>query len=111
MIRLHEPRVITPRPQLDSEPSHDWRVLGLCAQTGPVDDVWLPSKGQPARHGKAICLSGCPVIRECLLFALNSDRQLEGVWGGTSESERRVLRRKWRARKAAEAARRQAGAA
>jgi hypothetical protein len=29
---------------------------------------------------------------ECLAYAL-ADDQLQGVWGGTSEAERRVLRR------------------
>ncbi|NUS58002.1 MAG: WhiB family transcriptional regulator [Streptomycetaceae bacterium] len=99
-MNLREPRVITPRPQLDSEPGENWRARGLCAQIGPNDDLWMPGKGQPARTAKAICLSGCPSIRPCLLFALNSERALEGVWGGTSERERRPLRRKWQSRKA-----------
>jgi WhiB family redox-sensing transcriptional regulator len=45
---------------------------------------------------KEIC-SGCPVRTECLDFAITSNQEF-GVWGGTSEDERRVLRRQWRAR-------------
>ena len=45
---------------------------------------------------KGIC-AGCPVRQECLEFAITSNQEF-GVWGGTSEDERRVLRRKWRAR-------------
>ena len=45
---------------------------------------------------KGIC-SGCPVRSECLDFAITTNQEF-GVWGGTSEDERRVLRRQWRAR-------------
>lgn len=45
---------------------------------------------------KQIC-SACPVREECLEFAITSNQEF-GVWGGTSEEERRVLRRQWRAR-------------
>jgi len=36
----------------------------------------------------------CPVIESCLTFALVSNQEF-GVWGGTSEDERRQLRRAW----------------
>ncbi len=49
---------------------------------------------------KGIC-AGCPVRAECLEFAITTNQEF-GVWGGTSEDERRVLRRKWRARVRAE---------
>lgn len=54
---------------------------------------------------KSIC-SGCPVRMDCLDFAITTNQEF-GVWGGTTEDERRVLRRKWRAairRQRAEAA-------
>lgn len=90
---------------------HDWRTQGLCAQTGPVDDVWLPGKGRNSSNAaKAICRE-CPVIAQCFLFAMDAPRQLEGVFGGMTEKERRPWRRKWQARKAAEAARREKGVA
>jgi WhiB family redox-sensing transcriptional regulator len=37
------------------------------------------------------------VRSECLEFAITTNQEF-GVWGGTSEDERRVLRRQWRAR-------------
>jgi len=43
-------------------------------------------------HARAIC-EGCPVRQECLQTAL-ADRNLFGVWGGTTEAERRRLRRR-----------------
>jgi WhiB family redox-sensing transcriptional regulator len=45
---------------------------------------------------KAVCAT-CPVQSECLEFAIATNQEY-GVWGGTSEEERRVLRRAWRAR-------------
>jgi WhiB family redox-sensing transcriptional regulator len=49
---------------------------------------------------KSICAL-CPVQAECLDFAITSNQEF-GVWGGTAEEERRVLRRQWRARIRAE---------
>jgi WhiB family redox-sensing transcriptional regulator len=40
---------------------------------------------------KAVC-GRCRVQRECLRFALES-RQDQGVWGGTTEEERKLMRR------------------
>ena len=40
---------------------------------------------------KAICAT-CPVQQECLDFALKT-RQEFGIWGGTTEDERRALAR------------------
>lgn len=42
-------------------------------------------------HARAIC-DACPVVDECLLYALD-DPTLPGMWGGTTEKERKALRR------------------
>ncbi len=52
-------------------------------------------------RAKAIC-SICPVTASCLEYALETN-QRNGTWAGTTEDERRSLRRKWLA------ARRRAG--
>ncbi len=36
----------------------------------------------------------CPIRHECLLFALTNNLK-EGVWGGTVEATRRVIRARW----------------
>ncbi len=36
----------------------------------------------------------CPVREDCLLFAFET-KQVDGIWGGTTEDERRRLRRAW----------------
>jgi WhiB family redox-sensing transcriptional regulator len=50
-------------------------------------------------QAKAVCRR-CPVIQQCLAWALESGQDA-GVWGGLSEDERRALkRRNARARRA-----------
>jgi WhiB family redox-sensing transcriptional regulator len=41
-------------------------------------------------RAKAVC-AGCPVREACLEFALANDERW-GVWGGTSERQRRAMR-------------------
>jgi WhiB family redox-sensing transcriptional regulator len=41
-------------------------------------------------YAKAIC-KGCPVIDECLNYAMDIDEPL-GIWGGKTEIERRKLK-------------------
>ena len=43
--------------------------------------------------GRELCCR-CPVRRECLEFAL-ADTELVGLWGGTTELDRRRMRRGW----------------
>ncbi len=47
--------------------------------------------GEEVDTAKAVCRM-CPVRDHCLEFALKTG-QTEGVWGGTSEAERRRIRR------------------
>jgi WhiB family redox-sensing transcriptional regulator len=50
-----------------------------------------PALGQ-AQRAKAVC-AGCPVCGECLRYALAAG-PLQGVWGGMTEEERRLLRQR-----------------
>ena len=56
-----------------------------------TDAIFFPPRGGKGNAGRALCIS-CPVAAECLEFAL-SEHEASGIWGGTSEKERRVLRR------------------
>jgi WhiB family transcriptional regulator, redox-sensing transcriptional regulator len=67
----------------------EWMRDGLCAQTDPEE--FFPDKGSSPRAAKAVCAT-CPVIDECLSYALEHNERF-GIWGGTSERERRALRR------------------
>ena len=75
-----------------------WREHAACAAVEsdlffPVG-VTGPAVGQIAA-AKAVCET-CAVRMTCLEFAIATNQEY-GVWGGTSEEERRVLRRAWRA--------------
>lgn len=70
--------------------------------------VFFPSSGDPHGPAKAMC-ARCPVEDVCLAWALANPVHAQGVWGGTSESERRRIRK--RRRKARSNAPREGGAA
>lgn len=65
-----------------------WRDSALCAQVDPA--IWFPERGGSSREGKAIC-EVCPSRQECLQEALDSPFPVTGIWGGTSEYERRAM--------------------
>jgi WhiB family redox-sensing transcriptional regulator len=66
-----------------------WQGQALCTQVD--NDIFFPDKGGSTREAKSIC-GGCPVISDCLAYALRHDERW-GIWGGKSERDRRRLRR------------------
>lgn len=65
-----------------------WTRRAACASADP--EVFYPAPGDQATAAKAICAT-CPVVDECLQWALDHD-ETYGVWGGLSAYERRGLR-------------------
>jgi WhiB family redox-sensing transcriptional regulator len=66
-----------------------WHARAACRGMGT--DQFFPARGEHIDNARAICDS-CPVRSECLDAAIeNIDRH--GIWGGTSERERRRIRR------------------
>lgn len=74
--------------QLYGQPA-GWMADAVCAQADP--DAWFPEPYVVPTLAKRVC-SSCPVIMDCLEFALATDQRF-GVWGGLSEREREPLRR------------------
>ena len=77
----------------------DWRENSACRDTDP--DLFFPvGTTGPAieqiETAKAVCRT-CDVQKSCLDYALTTNQD-SGIWGGTSEEERRALRRQWVAR-------------
>lgn len=72
---------------LDERP---WAAYAACRQADP--DLFFPAEGDDAAVALRIC-RGCPVRAECLEWALDS-RVRYGVWGGTTERDRRRLQRR-----------------
>lgn len=68
-----------------------WMDRAACRGVDP--DLFHPDRGANLvmREAKAVC-AGCPVRARCLHYALET-REIYGVWGGTSERERRRIRR------------------
>lgn len=79
-----------------SDHADSWRDSASCRSTDP--DLFFPvGTTGPAisqiESAKAVCRA-CPSVEPCLEFAL-ANNQDSGVWGATSEEERRKLRRQW----------------
>jgi WhiB family redox-sensing transcriptional regulator len=68
----------------------DWEEQARCREIGT--EAFFPEKGEPNGHAKAVCRS-CEVRTACLAAALERDERF-GIWGGTSEYERRKMRRR-----------------
>ncbi len=82
-----------PGQRAEREAQRDWWKHAACKDADP--ELFFPvSAAGPAREdiarAKAVCAS-CLVRRPCLQFALVT-HQAHGVWGGTTEEERRRLR-------------------
>jgi WhiB family redox-sensing transcriptional regulator len=74
----------------------DWRRFAACRDSDP--DLFFPiGTTGPAvdqiAAAKRVC-AACEAQSPCLEFALISNQEA-GVWGGTSEEERRKLRKSW----------------
>ena len=67
----------------------EWQERGLCQQTDP--ELFFLDKGATDRLAKQVC-AACEVKPECLAYALETDQRF-GIWGGTSEKERRAIKR------------------
>ena len=78
----------------------NWRNRAACRTEDP--DLFFPiGASGPAllqtEQAKAVCRR-CPVREQCLQWALDTGQSI-GVWGGTSETERRALKRRITARR------------
>jgi WhiB family transcriptional regulator, redox-sensing transcriptional regulator len=67
----------------------DWQAKARCTDVDP--EIFFPERGGSSKAARAVC-SDCEVKPQCLEYALNNKEQF-GIWGGTSERERRRLRR------------------
>lgn len=78
---------------------YTWRSNAICRDTDP--DLFFPigTTGfalMQIDRAKEVC-EQCPVKVDCLDYALETNQD-SGIWGGTSEEERRTLRRQYVAR-------------
>lgn len=72
----------------------EWRSKAACRNSiSPSEFFPDPSDGIANERAKSVC-DICQSREACLEFALATNQD-SGVWGGTSEDERRKLRRRW----------------
>ena len=74
---------------------YEWRDDAICRDTDP--DLFFPvgTTGHALfqiDRAKEVCTE-CTVSSECLDFALETNQD-SGIWGGLTEEERRVIRRR-----------------
>jgi hypothetical protein len=77
-----------------------WMRRAACKHTNDPD-AWHPRWGgrHHPRTSKALrtCENVCPVVRECLAYAMaeaDAGRPVHGIWGGTTDRLRRRMRTK-----------------
>jgi len=84
---------------IDNYPDFQEFGLPICAQTDP--DAFYPvesselegpgtSKYYNEEGAKDLCKS-CPYMMRCLMFAIQNNEL--GIWGGTTEHDRRLIKR------------------
>lgn len=84
----------------DPDPDLSWRREASCRDTSPELFFPIGTTGQAIDQieaAKMVCM-GCPARIACLEFALSTNQD-SGVWGATSEEDRRHLRRTYLSRR------------
>jgi len=84
-----DPADVIARPTIDelfTRPA--WQADALCREHPDV--TFFPERGQASAPAKAIC-APCLVRADCLQYGMT---QPCGIWGGTSDRERRARRAK-----------------
>lgn len=86
------PKTEAPVPQVSQTfADQDWMLLAECVDFPP--GTFFPADGAGVEVAKKIC-AACVVKEDCLEYAI-SNKENHGVWGGTSERERRrILKRR-----------------
>jgi WhiB family redox-sensing transcriptional regulator len=67
-----------------------WASEAACRGLDPM--IFYPATDEEAETAKEIC-AACPVQEECLEHAIG-EREHNGVWGGATERQRIIRRRR-----------------
>ena len=68
--------------------TRNWANRAICRYLDTND--FFPGRGESVNIIKVVC-KACPVVKPCLEYAMRNSERF-GVWGGTSERERRKMR-------------------
>jgi WhiB family redox-sensing transcriptional regulator len=93
--------ITPPRPTRRWSPHDEVHKVGTTypfsegAACGGLWDLYFPERDgpRPTEDTKAVTkvCGGCPIRQECIQWA--SDHNEEGIWGGTTKAQRRLLRK------------------
>jgi hypothetical protein len=88
---VERPRDPYDLPSFEVEGDTGWMRRGACRRPDVPTWMFFPGRGdyRTVAAARAVC-STCPVVDECLQYAL--DHNQPGVWGGTSEMQRKRVR-------------------
>lgn len=78
--------------KIESPEEYEWMQQAVCKDTSP--GKFFPTDSVSLEAAQRVCAM-CEVRVECLEYALNN-RVEHGVWGGSSEQERRRIFRRGR---------------
>lgn len=95
--RPHAPLAASDLMQLIETGLPAWHRDALCKEHPELD--FFPARGEPTTAQKALC-ARCAVRSDCLAEALSNPDARFGIWGGTSERERRAIRSERASRRA-----------
>jgi WhiB family redox-sensing transcriptional regulator len=68
--------------------TRNWANRAICRNLDTND--FFPGRGESVNIIKVVC-KACPVVKPCLEYAMRNSERF-GIWGGTSERERRKMR-------------------
>ena len=68
--------------------TRNWTNRALCKNLDT--ELFFPQRGESTVHVRMVC-KACPVVKPCLEYAMRGMEKF-GIWGGTSERERRKMR-------------------
>jgi len=74
-----------------------WQDFANCHDTPTV--LFFPTNPRDSKKNleiiKPIC-DACPVYSDCFVYAMSfGEKQLTGIWAGTTERRRQELKRSW----------------
>lgn len=75
---------------------NEWVADAICPQTDPEAFFPLSPHSRGVAEAKAVCAS-CLARSECLEYALTLAWEVDGIWGGTTSTDRRRIRRERKA--------------
>jgi WhiB family redox-sensing transcriptional regulator len=70
-----------------------WMDDRAACRSAENPDLWFAESVVPQRIAASICRRECPLIEQCLAYALERGPTAKGVWGGTTERDRWRMRR------------------